>query len=152
MTARGATPVFIDTGAFIAWYDDDDDHHKQAQAVFRGIRAGDLPYRPLYTSRYVLSELATRLQRARNVGHSGAVEALNTIRESNTFNVTPVDDTGFANACDEFARYDDHRISFVDQTTAVLAREREIDHIFGFDSDFATLGFTRIPLDTGLPD
>ena len=49
MTARAATPLFIDTGAFIAWYDDDDHHHARAQAVFQAIRTGDLPYRPLYT-------------------------------------------------------------------------------------------------------
>lgn len=151
MTARSATPLFIDTGAFIAWYDDDDEHHERAQAVFQAIRAGDLPYRPLYTSRYVLSELATRLQRAPNVGHAGAVDALTTIRESNTFNVESIGDATFVDACNEFARYDDHRISFVDQTSAVLAREHDIECVFAFDSDFRTLGFTVVPEDTGEP-
>jgi predicted nucleic acid-binding protein len=151
MTARAATALFIDTGAFIAWFDDTDTHHERAKAVFRAIRAGDLPYRPLYTSRSVLSELATRLQRARNVGHAGAVDALTTICKSNTFNVESLDDAGFADACDEFARYDDQRISFVDQTTAVLARERDIKRVFAFDSDFRTLGFTVVPEDTGEP-
>ena len=147
--ARAATPLFIDTGAFLAWYDDDDQHHDSAKAVFQGIRGGDLPYRPLYTSRYVLSELVTRLQRAPNVGHAGAVDALTTIRGSSTFNVEAVADAAFADACDEFARYDDQQISFVDQTTAVLAREHDIERVFAFDGDFRTLGFTVVPEDTG---
>ena len=92
--------------------------------------------------------MVTRLQRAPTVGHAGAVDALTTIRRSNTFNVESVGDTTFAAACDEFARYDDHRISFVDQTTAVLARERDIERVFTFDSDFRTLGFTVVPKDT----
>jgi predicted nucleic acid-binding protein len=52
---------------------------------------------------------------------------------------------------DEFARYDHHQISFIDRTSAVLARELDIERVFAFDSDFATLGFTRVPVDTGEP-
>jgi len=31
----------------------------------------------------------------------------------------------------------------------VLAAEREIDHVFAFDSDFRTLGFDLVAADTG---
>lgn len=151
MTVRAAMPLFIDTGAFIAWFDDNDQHHDCAQAVFQAIRAGDLPYRPLYTSRSVLSETATRLQRSPNVGHPGAVEAVKMIRQSSTFNIEALTDAEFADVCDEFAQYDDQQISFADHTTAVLAHERDIDRVFAFDSDFRTLGFTVVPEDTGEP-
>lgn len=150
MTTRAATPLFIDTGAFIAWYDGDDEHHQRATAVFQGIRSGDPPYRPLYTSRYVLSELSTRLQRAPNVGHSGAVDALHTIRGSSGFNILRLQDGAFDRTCDQFARYDDRQISFVDHTSGVLAADHDIDRIFTFDpDDFRTLGFTAVPDDTG---
>ena len=151
MTARAARPLFVDTGAFIAWFDDDDQHHDRAKAVFQAIQSGDLPYRPLYTSRSVLAETATRLQRSANVGHAGAVEAVNMIRQSSTFNIESLTNAEFVYVCEEFARYDDQQISFVDHTTAVLARERHIDRVFAFDSDFRTLGFTVVPEDTGEP-
>lgn len=105
MNARAATPLFIDTGAFIAWYDEDDQYHDQSKAVFQAIRSGDLPYRPLYTSRYVLSELATRLQRG--VDHATTADALKTVRLSSSFNIERVGDSAFDRVCEEFERYND---------------------------------------------
>lgn len=81
--------------------------------------------------------------------HDEAVRALEAIRDAESFNVLPVDRGTFDAAAEQFAVYDDHAISFVDHTTGVLAAERGIDHVFGFDPDFRTLGFTRVPVDTG---
>ncbi|WP_276282881.1 type II toxin-antitoxin system VapC family toxin [Halorussus caseinilyticus] len=144
---QGATPLFIDTGAFFAWAYEQAERHDRARDVFDAIAAGDLPYRPLYTSRSVLSELTTLI--LRKVGHAEAVETLETIRGSESFNILPVDKPAFNAACDEFAQYDDHQISFVDHTSSVLAGSRDINHIFAFDSDFRTLGFTLVPEDAG---
>lgn len=150
MSVRAATPLFIDTGAFIAWYDEDDQYHDSAKAVFQAIRAGTLPYRPLYTSRYVLSELATRLQRG--VDHATAVDALKTVRSSSSFNIERVGDSAFDRVCEEFERYDDQIISLVDHTSGVLCEDLEIERVFTFDpDDFRTLGFTAVPEDTGEP-
>jgi uncharacterized protein len=52
----------------------------------------------------------------------------------------------------KFERYDNQQISFVDHTSAVLAREYEIEHIFAFDRDFTTLGLTRVPADIHFPE
>ncbi|WP_440766619.1 hypothetical protein [Natronorubrum sp. DTA7] len=49
----------------------------------------------------------------------------------------------------QFEEYDDQKISFVDHATSDLADERDVDHVFTFDSDFRTLGFTLVPEDTG---
>lgn len=147
--ANGATPLFVDTGAFFAWAYEPANRHDRTRKVFDAIKAGDLPYRPLYTSRSVLSELATLM--LRKIGHSEAVETLNTIRESASFNVLPVDKPVFNAACEEFARYDDQQISFVDHTSSVLAGSRDIEHVFAFDSDFRTLGFTLVPEDVEGP-
>ena len=146
--ARGAQPLFVDTGAFYAGLKPDDDDHEAARTVFEGIRSGDLPYRPVYTSRYVLSELATLT--LTTVGHSEAVEALETIRGSDTFNVLSVDEPTFAATCEQFAQYNDHEISFVDHVGGVLAHKHDADRVFAFDEDhFRTLGFTVVPEDTG---
>jgi predicted nucleic acid-binding protein len=81
-----ATPLFVDTGAFYARADADDNHHDTATRVFEGIRSGEVAYRPLYTSQAVLSELATLL--LYKLGHDYAVRALSSIRESESFNVS----------------------------------------------------------------
>ncbi|OIB58166.1 hypothetical protein BBD46_01895 [Natrialba sp. SSL1] len=86
----------------------------------------------------------------RKVGHRAAVNALDTIRKASTFNVLPVGGSAFDRSCERFAEYDDQQISFVDHSSAVLAVDRGIDHVFTFDrSDFRTLGFTVVPDDIG---
>ncbi|WP_435158569.1 type II toxin-antitoxin system VapC family toxin [Haladaptatus sp. DFWS20] len=135
--------LFVDTGGLYAAFDEDDVNHEHANAVFDGIESGE--YGPVFTSRYVLSEFATLM--LYQVGHTAAVEALSTVRQSQTFNILPVGKQTFDAACEEFERYGDQQISFVDQTSAVLAREHEIEHLFAFDSDFSTMGFERVPVD-----
>jgi predicted nucleic acid-binding protein len=48
-------------------------------------------------------------------------------------------------AMDLFRKYSDHRFSVVDCASFVVARRRKIREIFGFDSDFATMGFRVRP-------
>jgi len=144
-----ADPLFIDTGAFFAYYNDRDEHHEAARAVFQAIRAGDLAYSPLYTTRFVLAELTTLL--LYKVDHATATRALGDILAAGSFNVVRADPAAFADARDEFDRYDDHEITLVDHLTGVLANERGVERIFAFDSDFRTLGFTVVPEDTGEP-
>ena len=141
-------PLFIDTAAFFARFNERAAEHDRARAVFDGVRSGELRYNPLFTSRYVLSELATLM--LRKVGHRAAVNTLTTIREADSFNVLPIGGGTFDRTCEQFAQYDDQQISFVDHSSAVLADNRGIEHVFTFDrSDFRTLGFTVVPDDTG---
>ena len=144
----GATALFVDTGAFFAMFKEDDDDHERAAAIFHGIRDESIPYRPIYTSRYVLSELATLM--LRKTSHEDAIEALRRAADSPNVTVLDIGETLFAEARSEFERYNDHQISFVDHTSAVLARKHDISYIFAFDSDFTKLGFTRVPDDTGV--
>ncbi len=140
-------PLFVDTNAFVAVFDEDDDHHEAANAVLDGIRDGDLAYGPVFTSRYVLAETATVL--LYGVGHREAVEALTTVRASSTVNILEVTEELFARTADQFAAYENQCISFVDHLNSVLAEAFDIDHIFAFEADFRTLGLTRVPVDTG---
>ena len=141
-------PLCIDTGAFFARFNERAAEHDRARAVFQGIRDGELQYGPLITSRYVLSEFATLMRR--KVGHSPAVNALETIRSAESINLLPLDNDAFDRTCERFARYDARRISFVDHSSGVLADDHDIEHIFTFDSDdFRTLGFVVVPADTG---
>jgi len=143
-------PLFIDTAAFFARFNERATEHDRARAVFDDIQSGELQYDPLFTSRYVLSEFATLM--LRKVGHDPAVTALNKIREASSFNVLPIGVNVFDRTCEQFARYDDQQISFVDHSSAILADDRDIECVFTFDqTDFRTLGFTVVPDDTGEP-
>lgn len=145
MSGPGATPVFVDTGAFYARADKDDKHHDIATRTFGGIRSGDLTCRPIYTSQAVLSELATLL--LYKLGHGTAVRTLTAIRESESINIISIGKPAFETAAEQFADYDDQQISFVNHTTSILADERDVENIFAFDSDFRTLGFSLVPED-----
>jgi len=144
-----AKPLFIDTGAFFAYYNDRDEHHDRARTVFQAIQAGRLSYSPLYTTRFVIGELITLL--LYKIDHETASRALRDIREASSFNIVRVEEVAFTKAHSEFDRYDDQAITLVDHLTAVLARERDVDHVFAFDSDFRTLGLIMVPEDTGEP-
>lgn len=140
---RPPQPLFLDTGALYARFDAADERHASAQRLFERIRSGERRFRPLYTSRFVIGELATLLER--KTTHSDAGRAVNAIRKSETILILDLTDEGFERTCESFAKYDDQSISFVDHTTAVLAAEYEIEHVFAFDSDFETLGLTTVP-------
>ena len=143
------SPAIVDTGLFFAYYYQPAEQHARARKTLDTIVSGDLPFGPLFTTQAVLSELATLLLRKST--HSEAVRAVSEIRNSESFNDLVVDRITFDTALEQFEQYDDQTISFVDHTTAVLAAERNIEHVLGFDTDFQTLGFTRVPVDTGLP-
>lgn len=142
-----ATPLFIDTGAFYARFVATAQRHDRATALFEAIGAGEAVYRPLYTSTYVLDELATLILSHRE--HAAAAAALERVRQAPTTVIHP-DEADFDTACEQFARYDDHAISFTDHMSGVLAADRDIEHVFTFDpDDFRPLGFTVVPADTG---
>lgn len=149
MSVRSVRPLFIDTGAFYAWFKESDDNHNNAEAIFQSIRSQSLPYQPLFTSRYVLSELATLI--LYNDGHREAIRAFDAVYTSESFTFLTVSKEIYAAAREEFGRYNDHDISFVDHLSGVLADEHDIERIFAFDDDFRTPGLTLVPGDTGEP-
>lgn len=142
----GTSPLFVDTSAWYAIFDEDDAEHTRATAVREAILTGDLQYRPIYTTSHVLGELATLLLR---YSHDITSRALHQIRDSPNVTVIHPDRVAFDAAVTQFDRYDDQAISLVDHLTAVLADERDVEQIFTFDSDFRTLEFTLLPDDTG---
>jgi predicted nucleic acid-binding protein len=144
---REATPLFIDTGAFYARFVGTAQRHERATALFEAIGVGEVPYRPLYTSTYVLDELATLVLSHRN--HGAAVAAVERVLDSPTSILYPTE-ADFEAAYEQFRRYDDHEISFTDHMSGVLASDRDIEHVFTYDPDhFRTLDCIAVPADTG---
>lgn len=150
MSVAENTPLFIDTGAFYAHFVKNSPRHDRARAVMDGIREKKLRFRPIYTTGYVLSELTTLILRKKN--HEKAIDTLQRIRNSPAVTILHPDESEFEAVCDKFERFDDQQISFVDHATGTLASEFNAEHIFAFDSDFRTLGFSLVPGDVNLPD
>ena len=75
--------------------------------------------------------------------------ALDRVLESST-TVVHLDVADFDATVAGVRRDDDHDSSVTDHVSAVLADDREIDHVFTVDVDHVrTLGFTVVPTDTG---
>lgn len=146
MSANDTTPLFVDTSAFVAAYIEDDAHHAAADSVFEDLRAGESSYGPVFTSRYVFCETATVL--AIRTDYTHAMTAIGELRNSDSLNLLSVTGEMFAAACERFTDTGETGISLFDYVSGVVAERNNIDHAFGFDSDFATLGFTVVPGDT----
>jgi predicted nucleic acid-binding protein len=143
MTSPGRTPLFVDTGAFYARFVENAPRHERAMAVFDGIWDGSLSFKPLYTSVHVLAELATLL--LRKARHAVAVDAVDRVRRSGAVRIVYPDESTFAAACRSFERFDDQQITLVDHASAAIAARNEVEHVFGFDDDFRTLGLQLVP-------
>jgi predicted nucleic acid-binding protein len=143
----GSSPLYVDTGPFYAQFIETASRHNRAKQLFEAIGHGTLPYRPLYTSTYVLDELATLV--LSHETHGAAVAAVERVQESPTTVIHPTA-TDWHGTKVQFAQYEHPAISFTDHMSGFLARERDIEHVFTFDPDhFRTLGFTAVPDDTG---
>lgn len=148
MSGPGTEPLFIDTGAFYARFVANAPRHGRATEVFDAIRDGRLRYRPLYTSWGIVGELVTLVQRKTN--RERAIDTLERVRDSDAISILQADAESVTAASDEFCRYEDQQISFVDHTTAVLATERDVESVFTFDADFRTLGFQLVLADVSV--
>ncbi|MFB6197561.1 MAG: type II toxin-antitoxin system VapC family toxin [Halobacteriaceae archaeon] len=150
MNGPGTAPLFVDTGGFFAYFVENSPRHDRARGVMDAIQDGGLRFRPMYTTGYVLSELATLILRKRS--HKKAIDTLQRIRGSTIVNVLHPDEAQFETTCSEFGRFDDQHISFVDHMTGILADQVGAEYVFAFDSDFRTLGFSLVPDDIRFPE
>jgi len=138
-----ALKLFLDSGAFIGRALRDDRYHADAIEVFAAIAKGDLPYRFLYTSSYVVDETVTFL--LYEAGPRVAIEVLSLLRSSPLLRLLHVSEDVEARADSVFRRYASSRVSYTDCTTKVLMEGEGIETAFSFDRDLEVLGFERIP-------
>ena len=135
--------LFLDSGAFIARALAKDQYHPVAVDTFRRLSEGDLPYRLLFTSNYVVDETATFLLYQQ--GPRPAIETLRRIRSSPTLRVLHVSEDVEGEADELFGRHASSGVSHTDCTTGVLMKRESIDTAFSFDRDLEILGLRKIP-------
>ncbi len=133
--------LFVDTGAFIALTDADDENHKTAAAFYRNAKEKGTRF---VTTNFVVCETMNYL-RAR-ISYRIAVLFLENLKKSGfieVVTVTPfIEDAAFA----IFKRYSDKDFSFTDCTSFSTMRSLKLKSAFAFDKHFEQFeGISRLP-------
>ncbi|MEX1102736.1 MAG: PIN domain-containing protein, partial [Dehalococcoidia bacterium] len=134
--------IFVDTGAWIGLAHPRDERHVAARAFSQSLPRGTR----LVTSNYVVSETITWLtyrgsRRAAVDFHRNLERDL----QSGAVLLDWIDAGHHDRGWKIFQQYHDQVLSFTDCTSAVVARERNVDYVFSFDRDFRILGFDVRP-------
>lgn len=135
--------VFVDTSAWKAFYDEQDDRHGEARSFMEKVVSKKLPVRLLVTSDYVLDETLTLVRFAHS--HSKAVELANTILESRATKLVFVGEERFNESLKMFTERKDKEWSFTDCSSFVLMKNLNLATAFAFDPHFEQAGFHTLP-------
>lgn len=139
----GPTALFLDTSTLFAYFHPDVAEHERVRQFFKRVGNNEIPYRPLFTSTYVVDELTTLL--LSKGSHEHARTALSRTLDSDSIEVIRETEEAFTTTRERIERYEDHEISFTDHMSATQMRARDVTHVLAFDGDFETLGFDQIP-------
>lgn len=137
------TALFVDTSAFKALYDEDDEFHNRARSFMDSIAAKEVAVRGLITSDYVLDESITLIRFAHS--HSKAVEFARAVVSSRATKILHVEADSFQKALDLFSQHEDKPWSFTDCTSFVLMKNLSLTSAFAFDPHFNQAGFITLP-------
>jgi predicted nucleic acid-binding protein len=140
--SEGPTALFLDTSALFPYFDPDTEEHDEVNRFFKELLS-ELPYRPLYTNHYVVDELVTLL--LYKADRERAVEAYESITESEVIQLLPVDETVFNKAGEGFLQHRSGSASFTDHTIGVQSKERGVKYVLAYDGDFESLGLNVVP-------
>ena len=130
--------IFVDTGAWIAILNPNDQYHREAVAVYRHFQQQKTRF---LTTDYVIDETVTRLRYDTN--HSIAVmflERIELLVETGVLTLVEIDNRIFRESIALFRQYDSARLSFTDCTSFVVCRENNILEAFAFDQHFPIMG------------
>jgi uncharacterized protein len=133
--------VFIDTGAFIALTDADDEHHQSAAVFYRTAKERGARF---VTTNFVVCETMNYL-RAR-VSHRVAVLFREKLKKSGLIEIIPVTPSVEEGAFTIFKRYTDKDFSFTDCTSFSAMKALKLKRAFAFDKHFEQIeGISRVP-------
>src|ERR1017187_5410831 len=128
--------TFIDTGAFLARYLRNDQHHKAATVLWNKIR---VTRERCITSNFVLDETFTLL--ARRASYAFAAEKARIIYASSALEILRPESLTELAALNWFEKFADQEVSFTDCVSFALMREADIRQAFSFDAHFERAGF-----------
>lgn len=126
--------VFIDTGAFIAYFIKQEKFHEDVVSKYKFYRQQKAT---LLTSDYILDELLTWFSAKQSKQMlEKLVLAIQKMIDVEELKVLSVDQTIFRKSQEILIKFSDHRISFTDSTSYCLYKDFALDEIFTLDDDF----------------
>lgn len=128
--------MFVDTSAYLALLDEEDEHHAQAIEIVNQL--AEQRYRQ-FTTNVLLIEAHALILSA--LGISQAAQFLRDMEESNTV-VIRVRATDEERAKQILFQYDDKDFSFADAISFAVMERLRIPYAFTFDHHFAQYGLT----------
>lgn len=126
--------LFVDTSAWLALNDRDDQYHKKAVEKSVEIKNQRIE---LITSEYVIDESVTLIRY--RVSHKSAVVFGDSLFSSNIIRIIDITDGDRYKAWEMFKKYDDKELSFTDCTSLVLITNLKLRKVFAFDEHFRQL-------------
>lgn len=128
--------IFIDTGAFIARFIQDDAYHEKANLFWEKLHREKYK---LYTSNFVVDETITLLARKISVVYS--LEKADLIYHGSGIEILRPDASTELQAIAWMSKFKDQVISFTDCISFALMKAHKLKHYFGFDKHFHIAGF-----------
>jgi hypothetical protein len=136
----GLRQIFVDSGAWLAVYDQADQYHPSAIAFWNQLRAQTVQ---LVTSDYVLDETYTLLKLRASLRAAVALHRM--LEASQIVTVVEINSSIFQVAWNLFESYTDKAWSFTDCTSLVIMRQLKLIEAFTFDEHFRQMGFVMRP-------
>jgi uncharacterized protein len=133
---RRARDVLVDSGAWIALLSARDQHHGEADTLFRHAVRGRVP---LVTTNVVLAEVHRLL--LFRAGIRAAATALDRIEASELVRIVYPTAVHHAAARVGMARLADQRLTYTDAVSFAVMEATPCAAVLGFDRDFVVAGF-----------
>ena len=128
--------LFVDTSAWLALNDRNDQYHSKAAARSAEIKRHRIE---LITSECILDESITLIRY--RVSHQSAVIFGNSLLNSSIVRIEDVNTEERHKAWEIFKKYGDKELSFTDCTSFVLMKNLKLRKAFTFDEHFKQIGF-----------
>ena len=128
--------VLVDTSAWLALSDQDDQYHRRAMVIADTLKVARTG---LLISPWVFAESLTVIRF--RVNHAEARRFGQAILDSRVAEFAPFDDKVFRRAWEIFKKYDDKDFSFVDCTSFATMERLKLREAFAFDHHFEQYGF-----------
>lgn len=132
--------IFVDTSAWVALADKDDNYHKKASSIYPSLLKS---YRSLITSNLVIAE--TYVLILNELGHKAALNFLEGVKTSPRILKIYSNEETEADAEKTLVKHIDQDFSYTDAVSFAIMKKQKIRKAFGFDKHFLTAGFENIP-------
>lgn len=132
--------IFLDTGAWVAIADRNDQHTDEAIQLYKDLI---LRKEQLITSDLVLVETFNLL--SQTIGSKATISFGNRLKSIPFLKIVSVTLSDWERAWKILEKYSDKDFSFTDCTSFALMDRLKIKTAFAFDVHFAQYGFIRIP-------